>query len=238
MRVSAQKNQTHGQQWPWFFSWNSLTRAWPDTVTNTLTLSLLSSKSTFSQPFKEKCVSEVVRICSIIIFHLSKLWKVKFSILCGVIFMVRLQGKFDIDHSSSNFPGSHKNATGSDLTATSSPDGRCSWFFPKLFLAFSWHWVNVFIQACLLGNGPQVIYLSNGNIYWPQTIKNNFCRVLYTPPDSFLQDFSINDWDNVSEGVSTINNQTHQAFLTLFLVAFVGTELRSWECEGRNIQKH
>ena len=35
----------------------------------------------------------------IIIFHLSKLWKAKFSIQCDVIFLVRLQGKFDIDHS-------------------------------------------------------------------------------------------------------------------------------------------
>ena len=42
-------------------------------------------------------MSEVVRIGSIIIFHLSKLKK--FSILCDVIFLVRLQGKFDIDHS-------------------------------------------------------------------------------------------------------------------------------------------
>ena len=40
-----------------------------------------------------------MRIGSIIIFHLSKLWKAKFSILCNVIFLVRLQGKFDIDHS-------------------------------------------------------------------------------------------------------------------------------------------
>ena len=64
-----------------------------------LTLSLLSSKGTFSQPFKEKCVSEVARICSIIIFHLSKLLKVKFSLLCAVIFLVRLQEKFDSDHS-------------------------------------------------------------------------------------------------------------------------------------------
>ena len=43
--------------------------------------------------------SEVVTIGSIIIFHLSKLWKAKFSILCDVIFLVRLKGKFDIDHS-------------------------------------------------------------------------------------------------------------------------------------------
>ena len=35
---------------------------------------------------------------SIIIFHLSKLWKAKFFILCDVIFLVKLRGKFDIDH--------------------------------------------------------------------------------------------------------------------------------------------
>ena len=40
-----------------------------------------------------------MRVCSIITFHLSKLCKVKFSILCDVIFLVRLQGNFDIDHS-------------------------------------------------------------------------------------------------------------------------------------------
>ena len=42
----------------------------------------------------------IVKIGSIIIFHLSKLLKTKFFILCDVIFLVRLQGKFDIDHSS------------------------------------------------------------------------------------------------------------------------------------------
>ena len=36
-------------------------------------------------------------IGSIIIFHLSKLWKAKFLILFDVILLVRLQGKFDID---------------------------------------------------------------------------------------------------------------------------------------------
>ena len=36
-------------------------------------------------------MSEVVRIGSVIIFHLSKLWKAKFFILCDVIFLVRLQ---------------------------------------------------------------------------------------------------------------------------------------------------
>ena len=49
-----------------------------------------SSKSTFSQPFKNKCTSDVVRIGSISIFRLSKLWKAKFSILRDVIFLVRL----------------------------------------------------------------------------------------------------------------------------------------------------
>ena len=44
-------------------------------------------------------MSDVVRIGSIIIFDISKLWKAKFSILCGVIIVVRLQGKFEIDHS-------------------------------------------------------------------------------------------------------------------------------------------
>ena len=48
---------------------------------------------------KSDCMSDVARICSIITFLLSKLWKVKFSLLCDVIFLVRLQGNFDIDHS-------------------------------------------------------------------------------------------------------------------------------------------
>ena len=47
-------------------------------------------KSSYHRKYK------VVRIGSVIIFHLSKLWKAKFSILCDVLFLVRLQGKFDI----------------------------------------------------------------------------------------------------------------------------------------------
>ena len=35
---------------------------------------------------------------SIVIFHPSKLWKAKFSILCDVILLVRLHGKCNIDH--------------------------------------------------------------------------------------------------------------------------------------------
>ena len=45
-------------------------------------------------------MSEVVRVIMLIIFHLSKrLWKAKSFILCDVIFLARLQRKFEIDHS-------------------------------------------------------------------------------------------------------------------------------------------
>ena len=37
-------------------------------------------------------MSEVVRVGSIIILHLSKLWKAEFFTLSDVIFLVRLQG--------------------------------------------------------------------------------------------------------------------------------------------------
>ena len=48
----------------------------------------------------EKSMSEVVRIGRLIIFHLSKLWKAQlFFILCDFIFLLRLQGKFEVDHS-------------------------------------------------------------------------------------------------------------------------------------------
>ena len=42
-----------------------------------------------------------MRIGSLIIFQLSKLWKAKFFILCDIIFLVRLQEKFEIDDSGS-----------------------------------------------------------------------------------------------------------------------------------------
>ena len=45
------------------------------------------------------------RIGSIIIFHLSKLCKVRFSILHDVIFLWRLQEKIEIDHSSMAMQG-------------------------------------------------------------------------------------------------------------------------------------
>ena len=55
------------------------------------------SMNTLSRPFKEICISEVGRVGSITIFDLSKLWKAKFSILCDVIFVVRLREKFESD---------------------------------------------------------------------------------------------------------------------------------------------
>ena len=47
---------------------------------------------TVKKSIKEKCIGDALRIGSII-FHPSKLWKAKFSILCDVIFLVRLQGE-------------------------------------------------------------------------------------------------------------------------------------------------
>ena len=45
------------------------------TDNQSLSGSLPSSRSTFSQPFKDRCISEVARIGSLIIFHLSKAMK-------------------------------------------------------------------------------------------------------------------------------------------------------------------
>ena len=61
--------------------------------------SLPSPQKYIITTFKEKYTREAGRIGSIIIFHLSKLWKAKFFILYDVIFLVRLPGKFEIDHS-------------------------------------------------------------------------------------------------------------------------------------------
>ena len=63
------------------------------------TINPLSPKCTFFQRFKEKCMNEVMRIESIITSHLSTLWKARFSILRDIIFLLRMQEKFDIDHS-------------------------------------------------------------------------------------------------------------------------------------------
>ena len=50
-----------------------------------LTLSLPSSKSTFSQPFEGKCIGDERRIGCIIISHPSNVWNAKFFILFNVI---------------------------------------------------------------------------------------------------------------------------------------------------------
>ena len=49
-------------------------RAYKYVIGAEITFSLSSSKSTFSQPFKEKCISELVRISSMIIRQLPTLW--------------------------------------------------------------------------------------------------------------------------------------------------------------------
>ena len=74
-------------------------KLWKGQAPPILAFSLSSSKSRFSQPFKKRCISEVGRIGSIIIFQLSKLCKAEFFILCDVIFLVRLQEKFEVVHS-------------------------------------------------------------------------------------------------------------------------------------------
>ena len=67
-----------------------------------LTILLPSSKVHSPNPIKRNDwrynISEVVRVGSIIIFHQSEPWKAKFSILCGVIFLVKLWEKFEIDN--------------------------------------------------------------------------------------------------------------------------------------------
>ena len=53
-----------------------------------------------------------MRIGSIIIFHLSKLWKTEFFIL-DVKLLIRLQGKFEIDHGSTvELPDSARTGSG------------------------------------------------------------------------------------------------------------------------------
>ena len=76
-----------------------------------LTTSLINLLLTLSLKFKnvhfpnlptvniKKCIRDVVGIGCIIILHLSKLWKAKFFILCDVISIMRLQEKFEFDHS-------------------------------------------------------------------------------------------------------------------------------------------
>ena len=52
--------------------------------------------SAVSNLLKRKCMSEVARIGSVIIFHLRKLWKAKFSILCDVMFPWSCRGNLTL----------------------------------------------------------------------------------------------------------------------------------------------
>ena len=61
-----------------------------------LTVSLPSLKKYLLPTFYiEQCISDAMYI----VFHLSKLWKAKFFILCDIILLVRLQEKFELEHS-------------------------------------------------------------------------------------------------------------------------------------------
>ena len=68
-------------------------------IESSLTLFLPSSKTTFSQPFKEQCIREVVRVGSIIIFYLSKAMRSQVLHTVWSNISVRLQEKLEIDHS-------------------------------------------------------------------------------------------------------------------------------------------
>ena len=59
-----------------------------------LTLSLPYSKSTFSQHFKDKCISDVIRIGSIIFSRLSELWKPSSSYRVMLYFWWVCRGNF------------------------------------------------------------------------------------------------------------------------------------------------
>ena len=86
----------HKHWWELLKLWSILCR-YPQNLSQSLTP--ISSRSTFSQPFKDKCMWGSERIGSIIILHLSKRWKTKFFILCDAILLSMLQEKFEIDHS-------------------------------------------------------------------------------------------------------------------------------------------
>ena len=118
-------------------------KAWENS--HTLPFHFQSVKKVHCPNHKEKYISTVVRIRSIIIFHLNKLWKSEFSILCDANFLVWLQGKFDIDPSCcsctrecSYLPDqmSHEEQSTSQICRTSPAHGR-----PSLdSLGASWPW--------------------------------------------------------------------------------------------------
>ena len=96
--------------WSMFWQTSQALVLWDFTaILRIFSLSLVSGTNPFTPTFnkyilptvqRETYKSEIMRIGAIIIFHLSKLhvWKAKFFMLCDVIFLMRLQGKFKIDH--------------------------------------------------------------------------------------------------------------------------------------------
>ena len=76
--------------------WCNISGEFAGEIWNWSLLGVKGLKTTFSQSFIKRNVK--VRFGSIITFHLSKLSKARFSTLCDVIFLDRLQGKFEIDH--------------------------------------------------------------------------------------------------------------------------------------------
>ena len=68
------------------------------------TTSSISFQENYPNILQRKCISEVARIGSIIIFHLRKQWKAKFFILCDVIFLLMLQGKFGNPNPARDWP--------------------------------------------------------------------------------------------------------------------------------------
>ena len=73
-----------GLRWRWQDHTRRGTVRWivprPDEFFVPITLSLPTSKRTFSRPFKGKYISKVVGKGTVIIFHLGELWKAKFFI--------------------------------------------------------------------------------------------------------------------------------------------------------------
>ena len=79
----------------WIALWCQLTEVWSSKTGMWMRLTLSLPSSTFST----EMYKEVARIGSIVILYMSKLWKARFFMLCDVIFLVRLQEKFEMDHS-------------------------------------------------------------------------------------------------------------------------------------------
>ena len=115
------------------------------------------------------------------IYHLSKLWKTKFFILCDVIFLVRLQGKFEIDHS---WEHKHKPRVNRDDASTSASTRKRSAF---LFLVLA---LVLVLMACacacvvrlnqpLGGRSQDQIYSPSRGGVWSSVTENHARRQFF-----------------------------------------------------------